>query len=59
MRSPLLGSPKVENNGKVEVHVARPGPDTKVSTSASGNLFRDVKLNSGATMAQASQAARR
>ena len=41
-------------DGKVEVHVARPGPDTKVSTSASGNLFRDVKLNRGKTMAPAS-----
>lgn len=42
-------------NGNVSVFVAKPGPDTKVSTSASGNLFRDVKLNRGATMAQASQ----
>lgn len=55
LRSPLLGSSKVENNGSVVVQVAKPGPDTKVSTSASGNLFRDVKLNRGATMAQASQ----
>ncbi|WP_238297883.1 hypothetical protein [Methylobacterium soli] len=54
-RSPLMGGPRVENNGTVEVHVARPGPDTRVSTSASGNLFRDVRLNRGATMAQASQ----
>lgn len=55
LRSPLMGAPKVENNGSVVVQVAKPGPDTKVSTSASGNLFRDVKLNRGATMAQASQ----
>ena len=49
------GGAVLNADGKVEVHVARPGPDTKVSTSASGNLFRDVKLNRGKTMVQASQ----
>ena len=48
------GGAVLNADGKVEVHVARPGPDTNVSTSASGNLFRDVKLNRGKTMAPAS-----
>ena len=48
------GGAVLNADGKVEVHVARPGPDTKVSTSASGNLFRDVKLNRGKTMTPAS-----
>jgi hypothetical protein len=49
------GGATLNANGSVEVHVARPGPDTRVSTSASGNLFRDVKLWHGKTMAPASQ----
>ena len=48
------GGAVLNADGKVEVHVARPGPHTKVSTSASGNLFRDVKLNRGKTMTLAS-----
>ena len=54
LRAGAGGGPVINNDGKVEVHVAKPGPDTKVSTSASGNLFRDVKLNRGKTMAPAS-----
>lgn len=54
-RSPMLNGGGANVRGDVSVIVNKPGPDTKVSTSASGNLFRDVKLNRGATMAQASQ----
>lgn len=37
-------------NGQVTVNVMRPGPDTKVNTSTSGNLFRDAPLRKGEVM---------
>ncbi|WP_375408949.1 hypothetical protein [uncultured Methylobacterium sp.] len=55
LKGPIGGGFRGDVNGSVQVHVAKPGPDTRVSTSASGNLFRDVKLNGGKTMAEASQ----
>ncbi|MCJ2082760.1 hypothetical protein [Methylobacterium sp. J-090] len=54
-RSAMLNGGGTNVRGDVSVIVNKPGPDTKVSTSASGNLFRDVKLNRGATMAEASK----
>lgn len=52
-RAGVVGGTKVEANGSVSVVVQRPGPDTNVRTSASGNLFRDVVLSRGRTMAPA------
>ena len=40
-RAGVVMGPKIENNGSVSVVVQRPGPDTAVRTSASGNLFKD------------------
>lgn len=37
-------------SGSVVVNVMKPGPDTKVNTSASGNLFRDVAMRRGEAM---------
>ncbi len=52
-RAGVVAGPKIENNGSVSVVVQRPGPDTNVRTSASGNLFKDVVLSRGRTMAPA------
>ena len=52
-RAGVVGGQKVEANGSVSVVVQRPGPDTNVRTSASGNLFKDVVLSRGRTMASA------
>ena len=45
--------PKVENNGSVVVNVHKPGPETRVATTASGDLFQDVVQRSGAQMRKA------
>lgn len=50
-RAGIVSGPKIENNGSVSVVVQKPGPDTRVSTSASGNLFKDVVLRRGRPMA--------
>jgi hypothetical protein len=52
-RAGVVGGTKVEANGSVNVFVQKPGPDTNVRTSASGNLFKDVVLSRGRTMAPA------
>ncbi|MGU3326101.1 phage tail tip lysozyme [Methylobacterium mesophilicum] len=52
-RAGVVGGTKVEANGSVNVLVQKPGPDTNVRTSASGNLFKDVALQRGRTMASA------
>ncbi|MCJ2093264.1 hypothetical protein MKK67_12300 [Methylobacterium sp. J-072] len=52
-RAGVLGGTNVEANGSVNVLVQKPGPDTNVRTSASGNLFKDVVLSRGRTMAPA------
>lgn len=52
-RAGVVTGPKIENNGSVSVVVQRPGPDTNVHTSASGNLFKDVVLSRGRTMSPA------
>jgi hypothetical protein len=52
-RAGVVGGQKVEANGSVYVQVHKPGPDTNVRTSASGNLFKDVVLSRGRTMAPA------
>jgi hypothetical protein len=52
-RAGVVGGTKVEANGSVNVLVQKPGPDTNVRTSASGNLFKDVVLQRGRTMAPA------
>ncbi|WCS24464.1 hypothetical protein LOK46_25570 [Methylobacterium sp. NMS14P] len=48
-----VGGGKLEANGSVYVQVHRPGPETQVSTSASGNLFRDVQMRRGQAMEKA------
>ena len=52
-RAGIVATPKVENNGSVVVNVQKAGPDARVTTSASGNLFRDVVQNHGRQMAKA------
>jgi hypothetical protein len=52
-RAGVVGGQKVEANGSVYVQVHKPGPETNVRTSASGNLFKDVVLSRGRTMAPA------
>lgn len=52
-RAGIVAGPKVENNGSVVVNVQKAGPDARVTTSASGNLFRDVVQNHGRQMAKA------
>ncbi|MCJ2048681.1 hypothetical protein [Methylobacterium sp. J-070] len=52
-RAGVVGGPHIENNGSVSVVVQRPGPDTNVRTSASGNLFKDIVLRRGRPMASA------
>ena len=42
-----------QDNGSVSVVVQRLGPDTNVRTSTAGNLFKDVVLRRGQTMAPA------
>ena len=54
-RAGAVGGTKLEANGSVNVLVQKPGPDTNVRTSASGNLFKDVVLSRGRTMAPADQ----
>jgi hypothetical protein len=44
---------KVQANGSVSVVVQKPGPDTNVRTSTAINLFKDVVLRRGRTMAPA------
>jgi hypothetical protein len=51
-RAGVMGAPHIENNGSVSV-VQKPGPDTTVRTSTAGNLFKDVVLRRGRTMAGA------
>lgn len=45
----LIGGGKGDVNGQVNVIVNKAGPDAAVSTSASGNLFQDVKMLRGRT----------
>ena len=52
-RAGVVAGPKVENNGSVVVNVQKAGPDAKVTTSATGNLFRDIVQNHGRQMAKA------
>jgi len=52
-RAGVMGGNKLEANGSVYVQVHKPGPETNVRTSASGNLFKDVVLSRGRTMAPA------
>ncbi len=52
-RAGVVGGQKVEANGSVRVVVQKLGPDTNVRTSPSGNLFKDVVLSRGRTMAPA------
>lgn len=52
-RAGVVGGSKLESNGSVSVVVQRPGPDTNVRTSASGELFKNVTLQRGRTMASA------
>jgi hypothetical protein len=52
-RAGVVGGQKVEANGSVSVVVQKPGPDTNVRTSTAGNLFKDVVLRRGRTMAPA------
>ncbi|MCJ2099356.1 hypothetical protein [Methylobacterium sp. E-046] len=52
-RAGVVAMPKVENNGSVVVNVLKPGPETRVATTASGNLFQDVVQRSGAQMRRA------
>ncbi|SDA25008.1 hypothetical protein SAMN02799622_03532 [Methylobacterium sp. UNC378MF] len=52
-RAGIVATPKVENNGSVVVNVQKAGPDARVTTSATGNLFRDVVQNHGRQMAKA------
>jgi hypothetical protein len=52
-RAGVVGGTKVEANGSANVLVQKPGPDTNVRASASGNPFKDVVLQRGRTMASA------
>ncbi|QGY04783.1 hypothetical protein MMSR116_24905 [Methylobacterium mesophilicum SR1.6/6] len=52
-RAGIVAGPKVENNGSVTVNVQKAGPDARVTTSATGNLFRDIVQNHGRQMAKA------
>ncbi|MCJ2056318.1 phage tail tip lysozyme [Methylobacterium sp. J-048] len=52
-RAGVVAGPKVENNGSVTVNVQKAGPDAKVTTSATGSLFRDIVQNHGRQMAKA------
>ncbi|SFT24704.1 hypothetical protein [Methylobacterium sp. yr668] len=52
-RAGIVAGPKVENNGSVVVNVQKAGPDARVTTSATGNLFRDIVQNHGRQMAKA------
>ena len=52
-RAGIISTPKVENNGSVVVNVQKAGPDARVTTSATGRLFRDVVQNHGRQMAKA------
>ncbi|MCJ2117246.1 phage tail tip lysozyme [Methylobacterium sp. J-001] len=52
-RAGVVAGPKVENNGSVVVNVQKAGPDAKVTTSATGRLFRDIVQNHGRQMAKA------
>ncbi|KAA0113512.1 hypothetical protein CIW48_29600 [Methylobacterium sp. P1-11] len=52
-RAGVVGGQKVEVNGSVTNVIEKPGPETRVRSSASGNLFKDVVLQRGRTMAPA------
>ena len=52
-RAGVVAMPQIENNGSVVVNVHRPGPETRVATTASGKLFQDVVQRSGAQMRRA------
>jgi len=50
-RTPMLaGGATLNATGSVGVYIKDGGPDMKVSTSASGNLFREVRLRRGNPM---------
>lgn len=51
-RAGVVASPKVENNGSVTVAVHKAGPKARVTTSASGQLFRDIVQNHGRQIAK-------
>ena len=52
-RAGIVSGPNIENNGSVYVNVQKAGPDARVTTSASGNLFKDVVLRRGRAMEKA------
>lgn len=52
-RAGVVTMPQIENNGSVVVNVHKPGPETRVATTASGKLFQDVVQRSGAQMRRA------
>lgn len=52
-RAGVVAMPQIENNGSVVVNVHKPGPETRVATTASGKLFQDVVQRSGAQMRKA------
>lgn len=52
-RAGVVAMPQIENNGSVVVNVHKPGPETRVATTASGKLFQDVVQRSGAQMRRA------
>lgn len=52
-RAGVVAMPTVEANGSVVVNVHKPGPETRVATTASGKLFQDVVQRSGAQMRRA------
>ncbi|MCJ2082689.1 phage tail tip lysozyme [Methylobacterium sp. J-090] len=55
LKSGVAGGPTIKADTQVGVIINKAGPDTTASTTVGGSLFRDVKLNRGATMARASQ----
>lgn len=56
VRSGMAGAtPRVDANGSVNIRVEKPGPDTRVRTSAAGNLFKEVRMSRGRAMPEASQ----
>ncbi|WP_267424916.1 phage tail tip lysozyme [Methylobacterium sp. GC_Met_2] len=52
-RAGVVAMPSLEANGSVVVNVHKPGPETRVATTASGKLFQDVVQRSGAQMRRA------
>ena len=51
------GNTSTSVDGAVQINIEKPGPDTRVKTDTSGDLFREVKLNRGRSMTMASQVA--